>query len=225
MENSLPINFKLTLKGDCSPKKNAGKKYWYYTDRNGNKIPMKKPRFEPTPQYKEWVYNSISTLAVFKSNHFINKQILNGQKVIFPITSPIFFTCVFFRSRNDIVDIANLMQSTQDLLIGKPGTFLDKLKTVKGEKQKIPFNHDTYRLISDDNCGIMKNLGGSTVLHDPINPRTDIFISTFTLKIWSEMMKLIHPNLDLSNGVVEQESLFNDSNFSDMGLGGLFNEK
>ncbi len=193
------MNFKITIKGSCAIKKNTIKELWwrYETMPGGGKrrVPREKPVKYYTPAYTNWAKEAITQLAVFKSNLAIhNNKLPNGEELIFPITTPIFLTCIFFVDHRSVTDISNMMESPQDVLAGNAGSFLDK--TSRGVK--IKYDHSKYRIISDDNYKIVKNLGGSTILYDAVNPRTEIFISSYSPEIYKQMFALMHPGQKIS---------------------------
>jgi len=196
-----------------------GLRYWQHL-KNGQKIPLHTPLPYYTDAYVNWAKQAIQTLATFKNNLFINEwKLPNGDELKLPIKEPVVMTAVFFISDQRVVDISNLIEAPQDALIGKVGGFMDKHRQKNGEKFIEHFNHDTYKIISDDNRFVLRNLGGSTVMYDPQAPRTEIFISSFDLTKWKQVMDIWHPGLQLGNTLeVEQLSLDLGSLYSGLQL-------
>lgn len=211
------INFKLIIKGNCIVKKNTTGEQWYYTKKLGGgatqKIPLNAPIKYYKKAYTDWAKEAVQTLIIFKNDLELGKiqpigEIQYPDKL--PITDPVFFTCMFFVDRKTKIDLTNLLEAPQDVLTGNAGNFLDKTRTIDKKKHKIKFDHSKYQIIEDDNYKFIPNLGGSRILYDPSNPRTEIFISSFNDKKYGEIFNMIHPGLVVSSGVEDQTNLFDE---------------
>ena len=180
----------IILKGECPIKKNAMKKLWFRTDKNGNKIPLKFPiMYYPKP-YEDWVKENIGLLATFKSKH---------TDIKFPLSGSYFISFWWFRKRVARVDFDNLSQAPMDLLAGDGGNFLDR--KVKG--QTVKYIHSQYQILADDNLSIVTCMPTSHLFYDPINPRTEIFIVPFDMRKFS----LIHNYIFKDEGQYSVEEL------------------
>lgn len=168
----------IILKGECPIKKNAMKKLWFRTDKNGNKIPLKFPIMYYPKKYEDWVKENIGLLATFKSKH---------TEIKFPLSDKYFISFWWFRKRVARMDFDNLSQAPMDLLAGDGGNFLDR--KVKGKTVK--YIHSQYQVLADDNLDIVTCMPTSHLFYDPINPRTEIFITPFDMKRFSIMHNYI----------------------------------
>lgn len=215
------INFKIVIPGNCIVKKNTVGQLWYRTVYNKStglqqKIPLSQPITYYQEAYQKWAKSAIQFLGVFKNNLNLNNgKLPDGTPLQLPIAEPVVLTCVFFLDRMTKVDISNLIEAPQDVLAGNAGNFMDSVRTVSGVKHKVPYNHDTYRILADDNKDIVKNLGGSTILYDPRYPRTEIFITSFDFANWKKTMDILHPGLKLNTSDEEAPQL-------NLDLGGLY---
>jgi len=202
------INFRVTIKGDPPIKKNnMGKKWFIRKKMSGGvfkDVPLKNPIIYYKKSYTDWAKQAVQQLAIFKSNTESRGNLLeDGTPIKFPIAEPIFLTCIFFTRRNIIgntdikLDLSNLIEAPQDLVCGNAG------KNTLGKN----FNHNTYKLVVDDTCTIVKNLGGSTVLYDPSNPRIDIFISSYDHEKLKFVLENLHPGLNVSTGLEDSPQM------------------
>ena len=195
------INFKLVIPGNAIVKKNTTGQLWFRTVKDGGlvrKIPLAVPIVYYSEAYQNWAKQAVQTLGVFKSNLFLSNGKLPDENILrLPISEPIIVTYVFFISDKRRVDLSNLIEAPQDVLAGNAGNFLDAHRTVNKEKITIQYDHTKYQIIADDNREIVKNYGGSTIMYDPRSPRTEIFISSFDLSKWKQVMDACHPDLKL----------------------------
>lgn len=217
------VNFKIVIPGECAVKKNTVGQMWYrtITTKEGliKTIPLSVPVKYYKKPYVEWAKKAVEVLSIFKSNLALHDNIYKGNKLIFPITEPVVVTYIFFLKHERKIDLSNLIEAPQDILSGNAGNFLDKKR--KGET--IKFDHSKYQILSDDNRWIIKNLGASTIMTDKVSPRTEIFITSFNLKIWAEVMKLLHPGLTIGTNELKEQPTFNFNKTDDI-FGGLFDE-
>lgn len=68
-----------------------------------------------------------------------------------PITEPVNVQCIYYMPTKRRCDLVNLLEATLDVLV-------------------------KYRVLEDDNAGIVVSHDGSRVLHDKEHPRTEIEI-------------------------------------------------
>jgi hypothetical protein len=213
------INLKFTLLGNVTPKKNnAGKNQWTVkkTDKSTGLSQihaLKAPITFYPKEYVVWAKTAIQKLTLWRFNN-------PSFKII---NEPVFFTCIFFKRTTGAADISNLLESVQDVLSGRPGGFLDKTKTVKGKKYRVKFNHDTYKIIEDDNYNIIKDLGSSTVFFDPKNPRVEVFITSFSMGIWADAFRMKHPGAEIgiTNEELVQQELITPDIYDPFNLKGI----
>lgn len=191
---------KIVIPGQPMVKKNNMQKLWFRKDKQGRKIPLSRPVLYYTGAYKEWGKKFVEKLIIWKSENFKKVEFLSNPE------NPLVLSCLFFLPHSYTVDLTALIEGVQDILAGNVGSFLDKTKQVEGTKHKIKFNHNLYKIIPDDNWRVIKNLGSSTVLLDPQNPRTEIYISEFSLEIWSRVFKELHPEVKIGDA---QRTLWN----------------
>jgi len=211
------INFQFSIKGSAPIKKNNMGELWYKTikdPRSGavKKIPLGVPVRYYKTAYKDWAKSAAGSLAVWKNNWQLMKEnntLPEGYPTSLPITTPLVISCHFYINHNRKVDISNLVQGTHDLLIGSAGNFL-------GTKAK-PFDHNLYKIIHDDNKDYMKNLGSTVVFFDKGNPRTDIFITEFSLRKWGQIHSILHPGLAPNTlGSDEPKLAFDNNPYGDL---------
>lgn len=62
--------------------------------------------------------------------------------------------CLYYMPTLRAVDMTNLLEATDDVLV-------------------------KYGVLADDNCRIIASHDGSRVLHDKLNPRTEVYITPF----------------------------------------------
>ena len=202
------INFKITIPGTPVVKKNtATLSFFYWTKRHGArvKVPRDKPVWIYSKPYVRWARESVQKLAIFKNNNSLGPE---EKRIPFPIAEALVLTCIFFIDDYRLRDLSALMEGPQDMLSGKAGG-LPK-----------DFDHETYKIIVDDNKDIIKNLGGSTVMFDPKNPRTEIYLTSWDLGKWGQVMNLLHPGLPIirpDNSVPQMMLNFKDVFGSDNG--------
>lgn len=212
------LNFKIVIPGECPVKKNTTGTLWFRWINTGGlkkKIPLDTPIHYYSEPYQKWAREAVQHFAVYKNNLEINKDEL--MKSI-PIKEPIFLSCIFFRKRSGIIDLSNLIEAPQDVLAGNAGNFLDHKRKIDGKPVTVKYNHELYQILSDDNKDIVKCLAGSIILYDPGEPRTEIFISSFDLEKWGQIMRLIHPNLSVGWSSADAPKLQFDVNETFPGL-------
>lgn len=204
---------KIVIPGQPVIKKNSTGKLWFYTDKKtGNKIPLPKPRTYYGKSYQKWAKRAVETLTVWKSKHSELNFPLGQDGTTFVVS------ILCFIDHSYKVDLSNLVEAAQDVLTGNAGKALfDKIRQKDGKKYKEKFDHFKYQVLSDDNFKVIKSLGASTIMIDPINPRTEIYISEFNLKLWSKMWKLLHPDVSIKYESEDKEQI-------DLDLGNLFEE-
>ncbi len=179
------INFKLTIPGQPIVKKNTAILSFFYWKKTGGlkvKVPRDKPILIYSKPYASWARSAVEKTAIFKSNESLKP---NGLPL--PIAEPLVITFLFFVKTHHKVDLTALIEGPQDVLSGNAGSNCFPKS----------FNHDSYKLIADDNKDIVKNLGGSTVMFDPLRPRTEIYVTSFDLAKWGQTMVLLHPGLPI----------------------------
>ena len=71
---------------------------------------------------------------------------------IAPLTGPCTVKCLFYMGTRRRVDIGNLISAAHDLLVH-------------------------YKILEDDNSGVIQSVDGTRVLYDKENPRTEIIIT------------------------------------------------
>ena len=169
----------VVLEGECPIKKGDMKKKWFRYDKKGNKIPLKFPIMYYSKKYEDWVKQNISHLAVCKTKHL--------KDIKFPLSGKHFVSFWWFRKRVARIDFDNLSQAPMDILSGKGGNFLGK-----------DFKHSWYQIFSDDNLDIITCMPTSHLFYDPVNPRTEIFITPFDMKKFSLMHNYIYADKKLS---------------------------
>jgi len=173
---------RIVLSGECPIKKNSMKKLWFRTDKNGNQIPLKFPiMYYPKP-YEEWVKENISHLAIFK---------VKNPDIKFPLTGKYFISFWWFRKRVARMDFDNLSQAPMDILAGNGGNFLGK-----------DYKHSWYQILADDNLDIVTCMPTSHLFYDPVNPRTEIFITSFDIEKFSNIHKYIYAIKDLDSATL-----------------------
>lgn len=187
--NKFTLHF--TILGDCPIKKNAAKTMWFRTDHLGNRIPMKFPLHIWSDKYKEWASKAVQELAL--------QKLKLADKLDFPLMGSYFVSYWIFKASTralagtkGVVDLSNLIEAPQDLLAGNAGNFLDKVITVNKQKQTVKYEHSLYQILIDDNCNVVTSLGTSHVFYDPVNPRTEIFITPYDITTLTEYHYLIH---------------------------------
>ena len=111
------------------------------TKKNSQRILInpktKRPFIMPSKQYKQYEADAAATVEY------------DGK----PIDYPVNVKCVYYMPTKRRVDLANLLESTHDIL------------------SKIG-------VLEDDNCKIIASVDGSRVDYDKDNPRTEIYIET-----------------------------------------------
>lgn len=175
-----------TIPGECPIKKNAAKHQSFRWDKKRQiKIPLPYNLVYYTDTYKQWVKNAIGTMVAVK-----NLLLREYPGIKLPLSGSYFVAFWIWRSRTDAlsnskgkVDLTNLLEAPQDLLSGRAGNFLDT--------GKRKFDHSLYQIFADDNSNIITCLSTSRVLYDPVNPRTQVFISPFTEEKFIQSHKLI----------------------------------
>lgn len=117
----------ITLPGDPRTKKNSGR------------IVMagSKPMLLPSKQYKEYREVCIWRIPAYQKAH---------------IREPINMQCVYYMGTHRVVDLANLIEATCDILVDAG-------------------------VIEDDNSRIVMSHDGSRVKYDKENPRAEITIT------------------------------------------------
>lgn len=191
-------NIKLILPGDCIVKKNSSGELWFRTDKKtGRKIPLPQPIHYWSPAYQEWAKKAVSAITVWKTKN-PDFKLLTGRYIV---------TFFFFRGTRGRVDISNLLESPQDVLAGNAGKFLNKVKIVNGKKTVIEYDHNSYKILADDNCDVLVNHGATRVFYSPSNPHTEIFISPFTDDMTGKVFSICHPGMEIGD-VKEEPSLF-----------------
>lgn len=174
---------KIVIPGDCPVKKNTASHIWYRVNKaTGVKLALDQPIMYYTDFYKNWAKASVKVLIDLKRRWSITDKdnIFNHL----PLQGEYFVTFWIFRSTNVRADLSNLFEAPQDLLIGRVGNFLP-----------ARIKETMFQILSDDNSKIIKNHGGSQVFYDPVNPRTEIYITPFDLKKSIDITKIIHKDL------------------------------
>lgn len=195
------INLKLTIPKTCAVKKNSMNEAWYRTIRDKKtgltkQVPLKRPARWYTDAYKTWASGAVQTLTIFKSNLVLrDNKLPDGSILHLPISEPVVITFIFFVDHRRVVDISNLMEAPQDVLAGNSGLKLGK-----------NFDHTSYQILSDDNSDIIKKVSGD-IFYDKTNPRTEIFISSWSMEKYAQSFKVLHPDLKVSVGGEDQDQL------------------
>ena len=195
---------KIVLEGEAPVKKNQRTSAWTRTDKaTGNIIPLKK---KASWYSKAWT--TYGTLAIQRLYH-IREVIKRTEGNIFPLRGEYVVSMVFFRKTvlTSKLDLDNLVQGIVDILAGNSGINLS------AKHWKI--DHDDYKILNDDSIMHIKSLGSSTCFYSPSNPHTEIFISDFDLKVYSEVFKLWHPQAEIGWMPEQQRSLFKEDNLLD----------
>ncbi len=194
------INLKIVLPGECPIKKNCMGELWFRKDKaTGLKIPLKQPVKYYSQAYVEWAEGAVQHLFVWKQRQS-DFKILSGSY---------FITFLFFRktSMEQVIDLSNLYEAPQDVLQGKAGNFLDMVKTIKGIRHIVKYDHDRYKILAEDSHQYITSHGASHIFYDPLNPRTEIYISEFNLQKLFEVFKLIHPDQEIGYQKPEEPKL------------------
>ena len=73
-----------------------------------------------------------------------------------PISEPVNVKCLYYMPTKRRVDLTNLLEATDDVLV-------------------------KYGVLKDDHSGIIASHDGSRVLHDKMNPRTEVEITFYDI--------------------------------------------
>jgi len=128
------LGLKFTLYGKCVTKKNSNR-ILYKKAKNGAKVPF----IAPSAQYKRYETDCLNQIFV-AGYHRLR------------IDQPVNVCCVYYMPDRRLVDLANLINATCDIL-------------VRG------------CVLLDDNSKIVASHDGSRVRLDPNNPRVEIEIT------------------------------------------------
>lgn len=103
-----------------------------------------KPFISPSSKYKAYEKEAVKQLLL--------QNVRGYSEFDFPIDTPVNVACVYFMETKRKVDLANLLEASNDILVAAG-------------------------ILADDNCSIASMYDGSEVHHDKQNPRVEIEIT------------------------------------------------
>lgn len=182
------MDYKLIIPGEAPVKKNARKQAFTRKDKaTGVYKSLNFPISYYSKEYNEWAWIAIQYLKAWKKKNIVIT--LEGEYVC---------TMWFFRSTSfntsgkkgrgsgQTIDLQNLYDSILDCLAGNSGIAIPK---------KLNMEHSDYQIITDDSFAFIRSHGASHIFYDPINPRTEVFLTPFRLDMLTKSMEIFHPRL------------------------------
>ena len=150
-----PIHF--VIPGDPIVKKNTLKKSVFYRDKNNILRARVRPITYYSQAYKQWAKEAINSCMILH-----NKLSAKGYQL--PLDGTYILKCIFYMSRNTVVDLSALYEGVQDVLTGNAGVYQNTVAS------------RLYQIIADDSCRFIIGHDGSRVAYDYSNPRTEVTI-------------------------------------------------
>lgn len=149
------MNIHIIVNGQPIVKKGTAKTAFTQKSKNGQRVMRSTPVHYYTQAYKDWAVKAVQACSDYKNLH---------TNIHFPIDIKMNMKCWFYMGTQGIVDLSALYEGIQDVLCGKSG---------------INFPPQVYQIIADDNIRYIGSHDGSRTCYDPINPRTELWLTPY----------------------------------------------